>query len=397
MPKYRKLEPKGHINFTLTFLLPYFRLLYDALFSRCLIGLMQNLDALLALSLCEGIGPKTLIRLLERFKDLGRLLAMSRQELIDHGLPKALVDKIAACDLSLAAKALTWRKDAPHRHIIAYDSPLYPPLLREITSPPALLYAQGKLACLEKPCIAIVGTRKPSHQGTITAKHFAEVLAGSGYTVVSGLADGIDSKAHQGSLAHPQASIAVMGTGMDVIYPQKNKKLAEEMVQNGLILTEFPLNTRPLAGHFPRRNRIISGLSLCTLVVEAAIQSGTMVTARLALEQNRDVMAVPGSISNPNSAGCHHLIREGALLVTSPEEMIESLGILPRSIPPTNPATDSEEQAPLLGLFNDNQTSFDELLVRSELTVASLSGQLIELEIMGMIESVPGGYQRCKL
>lgn len=358
---------------------------------------MQSLDVLLALSLCKGIGPKTLIRLLERFGDLRVLPNLSRQELLGQGLPKALADSIATCDISLAEKAHAWQKDAPNRHIIAYDSPLYPALLREIACPPALLYAEGDISCLAKPCIAVVGTRQPTHQGGLTAKQFAEALAAHGYSIVSGLAGGIDSKAHQGSLAHPLASVAVMGTGIDVIYPQKNQALAKDIVQNGLILTEFPLTTPPLAGHFPRRNRIISGLSLCTLVIEATIQSGTMVTARLALEQNREVMAVPGSIHNPNSAGCHHLIKEGALLVTSPEEVVESLGILPKATTQQSNTQYTEEQAPLLALFNDALTSFDELLVRSELEAAALSGQLIVLEMTGVIESVPGGYQRCKL
>lgn len=366
-------------------------------FFRCLTPFMQSMDVLLALSLCKGIGPKTLIRLLDRFRDLRILLNFSRQELLEHGLPKALTDAIATCDVSLGAKALAWQKDAPHRHIIAYDSPLYPALLKEIASPPALLYAEGDLSCLQKPCVAIVGTRQPSHQGAIHAQHFAEILAGHGYCIVSGLAGGIDSKAHQGSLAQPLASIAVMGTGIDVIYPQKNKGLARKIMENGLILTEFPLNTRPLAGHFPRRNRIISGLSLCTLVVEAAIQSGTMVTARLALEQNREVMAIPGSINNPNSAGCHYLIKEGALLVTSPEEVVEALGILPKVLNQKASTTAPERESPLLAFFNDALTSFDELLLRSKLGSADLSGELIALEMTGAIESVPGGYQRCKL
>lgn len=370
-------------------------LLYDALF-LVRSPLMQN-HALLALSFCKGIGPKTLLRLMQRFEDIGVLLSLSHRELLERGLPKALADSITTHDDSLVEKALDWQKQAPNRHIITFDSPNYPPLLREIDSPPAILYAEGKLACLTKPCIAVVGTRKPTYQGATTASVFAEALAEQGYTVVSGLANGIDAKAHQGSLKHTLTSLAVMGTGINVIYPNNNQKLAQEIIDNGLIVTEFPLHTKPLAGHFPRRNRIISGLSLCTLVIEATIKSGTMVTARLAMEQNRDVMAVPGSISNPNSAGCHHLIKEGALLVTSPEEIVEALGILPKTPTLAEPLQDAPHQAPLLAFFNDHLTSFDTLLERSQLDVASLSSKLIELEILGIIASVPGGYHRCKL
>jgi DNA processing protein len=271
----------------------------------------------------------------------------------------------------------------------------YPPLLRETADPPALLYGAGRRELLLQGCLAIVGSRNATPQGESNAEAFGQALSSAGITVVSGLALGIDAAAHKGGLKGPGSTIAVVGTGLDRVYPARNKALAHEIAEKGLLLSEFALGTISAPGHFPKRNRIISGLSRGVLVVEAALNSGSLITARQALEQGREVMAIPGSIHSPLSKGCHALIKQGAKLVESAQDIIEELAW------PVMPAIHSAETPPdmetepLLQHLGHDPVSIDLLAERSGLTVDALSAKLLTLELEGHVAQLPGGrYQR---
>jgi DNA processing protein len=280
--------------------------------------------------------------------------------------------------------------------LICCHCPSYPLLLKEIHDPPPLLYYRGELGLLSQPLLAVVGSRRPSRGGVRDATDFAKALSNSGLTVVSGMAMGIDSAAHLGALAGKSASIAVLGTGIDICYPRRNQGLYEELGQSGLLLSEFAPGTGPRRHQFPLRNRVISGMSLGVLVVEAAINSGSLITARQALEQNREVFALPGSIHNPASRGCNSLIRQGAKLVDSLGDIIEEL-----SGWSGNSCETAEAQEPLppeavvldLGF---EPTPLDVLAQRAELSTAEMLSMLSDLELSGWVEQTAGGWQRCR-
>jgi DNA processing protein len=274
---------------------------------------MNNKHYLLALNRINKIGPRTVAKLLKRWPNLEELFQLTATQMEQAGLPKLMAAAIAAFDLRLVDADWRWAERAHHFLITWVDSE-YPALLKEIHDPPPVLYAMGDLSSFQQPMVAMVGSRKPSVTGSETAWRFAFELAAKNITIVSGLALGIDAQAHSGCLEAKGKTIAVMGTGIDCIYPRRHVGLAAKICENGLILSELPLQSPPIAGHFPRRNRIISGLSLATLVVEAAIKSGSLITARLACEQNRDVLAIPSSIYNPQAKGCHHLLQHVAMM-----------------------------------------------------------------------------------
>ncbi len=301
-------------------------------------------------------------------------------------------------------------------HPVIFDSPDYPDLLRQITNPPPLLYVRGHVTALHLPQIAIVGSRNPSSGGAENAESFARYLAQQGFAITSGLALGVDGAAHKGALAGWGKTIAVMGTAVDRIYPARHRALALEIIEKGgALISEFPLGTGSYAGNFPQRNRIISGLSLGTLVVEAALQSGSLITARQAVEQNREVFAIPGSIHNPLSKGCHQLIRQGATLVECAQDILDQLqGLLefkwqevqqelpfvkkeentrekPIAIPNLLP---EDEQSQLLKAIGFDPVSLDVLVERTQLAVHELIPQLTLLELSGKIETIGGCYQR---
>lgn len=315
-----------------------------------------------------GIGPA----------DLASIAALSRSaQLLDEaaGLRELGVDLVSLCC------------DA------------YPPMLRETSDPPALLYLRGRKELLDVPQLAIVGSRRPSAQGAENARQFAAALCASGLTVTSGLALGIDACAHGGALEVGGNTLAVLGTGIDRVYPAANRGLFEQIVDRGLLLSEYLPGAPPLRGHFPRRNRLISGLSLGVLVVEAALQSGSLVTARMAMEQNREVFAIPGSIHNPNSRGCHHLIRQGAKLVESLQDVLDELGgwsPLPAQGSGPRHAVNvlSEEQQQVLQWLGHDPVGLDGLVARSGWAPAALLATLCELELLGELAQDPGGYQR---
>ncbi|MBA2652737.1 MAG: DNA-protecting protein DprA [Tatlockia sp.] len=356
---------------------------------------MDNNYYLLALNRIGQIGPRTILKLLKRWPELKEMFKLNSEQLQQAGLPTQMAYSIKNFELKNVEADLRWQEKDNH-HLLTWADPNYPELLKQIYDPPAVLYAQGDLSCLQQKAVAIVGSRNPSITGAETSKRFAFELAANQVTIISGLALGIDSKAHQGCLDARGKTIAVMGTGIDYIYPRQNRELADKICQNGLIITEFPLKTGPRAGHFPRRNRIISGLSLITLVVEAAIRSGSLITARLALEQNRDVFAVPSSIHNPQARGCHYLLQQGAKLVTSSQEIMEELGLESQTLVKTNKAgTLARDNKNLVKCIGFEITTVDQIIFRSGLDVQEVACGLATLELQGAITAVPGGYMRC--
>jgi len=293
---------------------------------------------------------------------------------------------------------LTWLAQ-DNNHIITLADATYPKKLLEISDPPALLYAIGNLALLNHTSIALVGSRHATPQGEKNAVNFAQAMCDHGLCVVSGMALGIDGAAHRGAIKSNGATIAVVGTGLDIVYPARHRDLAHQIAERGLIISEFPLGTPSKSQNFPRRNRIISGLSAGCLVVEANINSGSLITARLAAEQGREVFAIPGSIHSPVSKGCHQLIKQGAKLVESAEDIFEELkNVMPEhgpSGPTTQMGTTTPEANSLLALMGFEAISFEALLATSALTPERLSSMLMLLELEGKITALSGSnYQR---
>lgn len=305
------------------------------------------------------------------------------------------------CAPRLAA-ALAWWAGSADRHVLGLADAGYPPLLLQTADPPLLLYVQGEVAALARPALAIVGSRDASAQGLDNARTFARGVAGShGLVVVSGLAAGIDGAAHEGALAARElaadaATVAVVGTGPDRVYPARHAALARRIVaEGGAVVSEFAPGTPPLAEHFPLRNRIIAGLSLGTLVVEAAVRSGSLITARLAAEAGRDVFAIPGSIHAPQSRGCHALIKQGAQLVETVDDIAEALAGR-RPLPADDPVPPPEAAAcPVLRALGHDPATLDALGARTGWGAAELAARLLDLELEGQVARLPGGlYQR---
>jgi DNA processing protein len=352
-----------------------------------------SLKAWLALGLIRGLGGEGARRLLAAFGSPEAVFTASSHSL--KAIVKADVAQqiVAGVADELFTPTLAWLSDS-NNHIVTLADGDYPQTLLNISDPPFLLYAKGNLALLNQAAIAVVGSRYATPQGANNATAFAKSLSASGLCVISGLAHGIDAAAHQGGLSERGGSIAVVGTGLDKVYPAANRGLAHELAQHGLLISEFALATPPLAGNFPRRNRIISGMSLGCLVVEASLQSGSLITARLAMEQGRDVFAIPGSIHSPQSKGCHALIKQGAKLVESAQDVLEELS---GRIPSVSFASvaDDPNSSPLLPHLGFDAVDIETLSQRSGLTVAALSAMLLTLELDGLICTLPGGlYQR---
>jgi DNA processing protein len=346
----------------------------------------------LKLALIPGIGDGAMRRLLDAFSSPDAALAANRAQLSTHLSTKQIDALQAGPDATLLADSMAWL-DQPGHHLITLLDDDYPPLLRETADPPALLYGKGQRKMLSQNCLAIVGSRNATPLGEANAQAFAEALSGAGMTIVSGLALGIDAAAHRGGLKGIGSTIAVVGTGLDRVYPARNKALAHDIAERGLILSEFALGTISAPGHFPKRNRIISGLSRAVLVVEAALNSGSLITARQALEQGREVLAIPGSIHSPLSKGCHALIKQGAKLVESAQDVVEELAwpVMPGLI--AHPASRDDE--PLMQHLGHDPVSLDALSDRCGLTVEALSAKLLTLELEGRVAQLPGGrYQR---
>lgn len=304
-------------------------------------------------------------------------------------------------DLStLIARTLDWAT-GPRHHLLPLGAPEYPKRLLDLSDPPNLLYCNGNLNTLDHLALSMVGTRNPTPGGEKTAERFAASFCERGFTVVSGLALGIDAAAHRGALAteSPAPTIAVVGTGIDRVYPARNQALARQIADRGLIVSEFPLGAGPLAHHFPRRNRLIAALGQGVLVVEAATESGSLITARLGGELGREVFAIPGSIHSPQSKGCHRLIKEGAKLTESAADVFDEIGIIAADYGGGQRivmgATPTEPSALILDALGGDPLTVDLIGQRSGLTTDSLLAMLLELELAGRVAALPGGrYQR---
>lgn len=346
-----------------------------------------------------GLGCRTFLKLLDKLCPEA-VFSESNQVLSSLGLKTNIISAIKTFDWNLIESDLNWLAQPSHDVITILD-PLYPPQLKETYDPPPLLFVRGNKQLLSRPQIAIVGSRNPSIAGRQTAFDFAYSLASDGFTITSGLALGIDAASHEGALKATGHTVAVAGTGLDRVYPAAHKALATEIVTHGVMISEFPPGTVAKAANFPRRNRIISGLCLGLLVVEAAKQSGSLITARLALEQNREVFAIPGAINNPLARGCNALIREGATLVESTEDIFAELSQYNQlySLKPVeNNQTELDlAQQNLLNLVMFSPTSVDVLVEQSGYSAETVSSMLLILELYGYISAAPGGgYLRTK-
>lgn len=353
----------------------------------------------LALLRIDGIGCRTFANLIEAHTP-EEIFTATESELHSWEIKKTFVEVIIKFDWSLVDYDLHWLAQ-PNNDVLKITHPLYPDQLKEIYDPPPLLFIRGNSHVLAYPQIAIVGSRNPSALGNKTAFDFAFELSKFGFAITSGLALGIDATAHQGTLNAAGFTIAVAGTGLDRVYPSSNRDLALEIVNTGAMVSEFPPGTMAKSSNFPRRNRIISGLCQGLLVVEAAQKSGSLITARMALEQNREVFAIPGSIYSPLSRGCNAMIKEGAKLVESPQDIIDELNqyksrITSLRAEPEQSSLDLDGQT-LLNLVMFSPTSIDDLVESSAQSVEGIAAQLLMLELQGYIESTAGGcYIRVK-
>jgi DNA processing protein len=352
----------------------------------------------LALHHIHGVGPAKFKQILVKAGSIQRVFEQPTKLSVSDSLLQQLLNP----DWDFVEAELEWAKDK-ERHIVTLGHAQYPELLKQCDDAPVLLYVQGDVNTLSQWQVAVVGSRNPSDSGKQSAFEFSRYLAERGIVITSGLATGVDAAAHKGALAAGGKTIAVVGTGLDRVYPAKHRELAHDIAANGAIVSEFMLGTSPKAENFPRRNRIISGLSLGTLVVEAALQSGSLITARLAMEQAREVFAIPGSIHNPMVKGCHKLIREGAKLVETADDILEELGPLALaqtefagaenklSQQDANIEKHDEEYQLLLDKLGYDPISIDVLVERSGLTAEAVSSMLLLLELEDQVESFSGG------
>jgi DNA processing protein len=352
----------------------------------------------LRLEQAAGVGPRTAGVLLAQFGSPRKIFEAGRARLatfVSQAQARVLAAPMPAETAQLARRTLAWLR-APGHHLLTLHDPGYPQLLANIADPPLLLYIHGRPDLLARPALAIIGSRNASTQGKANAISFAHTLSDAGLTIVSGLALGIDAAAHEGALCGDGATIAVVGTGLDRIYPARNEALARRIAAQGCIVSEYALGTPPVAANFPRRNRIISGLSAGVLVVEAAAESGSLITAELAAEQGREVFALPGSIHSALAKGCHKLIREGARLVETVGEVLEAMRVSPLATgcpggAGADAADSAADDALLAGLGHD-AVDFDTLLAQLGGDAASLNSQLLMLELAGRLERLPGGW-----
>ena len=376
----------------------------------------DELSAWLRLELTPGVGSTTARQLLTAF-GLPHLIFTASSQSLEHVVNarvSAALHQAPTLLPSLLQTTWQWLQANPLQHrVLVLGDPAYPRSLLNMEDPPLLLYGKGAaeiwgnggLNDAMSRCIAVVGSRNPTPQGVVNARQFSQALAQAGLTVVSGMALGVDGAAHEGALdgaRHGQlATIAIVGTGLDRVYPGQHRDLAHRIVQSGVLLSEYPLGTPPISSNFPKRNRIIAGLSRGTLVVEAALKSGSLITARLASEQGKDVFAIPGSIHSTQARGCHALIKQGAKLVESAEDILEELGTVRSAL---DSAADSrcadtsnqpDDDDGLLDALGFGALGLDALQARTGLDIATLQAKLMELEILGQLSRLPGGlFQR---
>jgi DNA processing protein len=359
----------------------------------------------LGLNQTPGLGNAALCQMLTKFGSPAAIYNASisqLREVVDAEIARKISQGV---DIDAIKPTLDWLKK-DNAHIVTLADSEYPKKLLEINNPPAVLYAIGHLHWLNHPSIAMVGSRSATPQGEKNAENFAQSLCELGLCVVSGMALGIDGAAHRGALKANGATIAVVGTGLDIVYPARHRDLAHKITERGLIISEFPLGTPSKAQNFPRRNRLISGLSLGCLVVEANIDSGSLITARLATEQGREVFAIPGSIHSPVAKGCHRLIKQGAKLVENTLDILEEIkNLLPITKPSNSPnglighiaesTAPASESNTVLALMGFDAINFETMLTLSGLTTETLSAMLMVLELDGKITVLAGNkYQR---
>ncbi len=378
---------------------------------------MDDLKHWLILNRIPGFGRRKILQLLTRIEEPAQIVHASVGQLKQWGFNAKAIDFLRHDPEQMLENDLNWL--GKNKHIVTFDQPQFPSLVREIADPPLLLYVQGDVELLSRPQLAIVGSRNPTSQGKNNAEEFASALSQVGLVVTSGMALGIDAAAHKGALKSQQPTLAVMGTGLDRVYPARHRDLAHRIGEQGALVSEFAIGTGVKPGHFPKRNRIISGLSLGVLVVEAAIKSGSLITAKLAMDQGREVFAIPGSIHNPLARGCHLLIRDGAKLVETANDVVEELSAMalfnanrllckqdrentsknltPLAQTGTHLAgnLDNEQQA-ILEATDYSATAVDTIVERTQLSVEVVSGTLLILELDGYIVSEQGGYTRLK-
>ena len=337
--------------------------------------------------------------LLEHFGSVDTIIEQPRSRLAAAGLADEKCKAVTSPHDTALETALAWLDEDQHE-LVAWGDDAYPEMYTQIPAPPLLLYVNGDAAALQLPGLAIIGSRNPTRGGIRNAHSFSKHLAGQGFIIASGLAQGIDAAAHQGALDAGGKTIAFLGTGIDRVYPAANRDLAHAIASQGALVSEYPLGAPPERWHFPERNRLISGLCLGTLVVEAARRSGSLITARLAAEQGREVFALPGSIHNPLARGCHELIRQGAKLVETASDILAELRPLAGHMLSTThsesqeetPVTESDDDyAELRKHLGHDPVSIDDLEKQSGLTIDQLSSMLLILELHGEVESLSGG------
>ena len=356
-------------------------------------SLAPDLTAWLRLSLTSGLGGESFRKLLLAFGGPEQVLSASRTALtvvVNGKIADAILDSQLHSD---PAAVETWLADT-NNHVVTLADAEYPQALLQTPDPPPLLYVKGRRELLNQPAIAIVGSRNATAQGKLTAQSFATALSNAGLCIVSGLALGIDAAAHRGGHAGLSSTIAIVGTGLDKVYPARNRDLAHMIAEKGAIVSEFALGTPPLAANFPRRNRLISGMTRGCLVVEAALSSGSLITARIANELGKDVFAIPGSIHATLSKGCHVLIKQGAKLV---DDVADILGEMRLPVPAGGAlkAVSDTPNHPLLAHMAYDPCDIDTLAGRAGLPVHEVSAVLIELELGGAVAALPGGlWQR---
>lgn len=349
--------------------------------------------AWLALTLVPGVPGAALRALLARLRSPDAVLSAGARE-VQALAGRAIAHALArGADAERVEASLRWL-DHDGRHLVALGDRAYPAALLEVDEPPTVLYVVGRLELLQASSVAIVGSRNATAAGSRDAEAFARDLSAAGLTVVSGLALGIDAAAHRGGLGESGSSIAVLGTGADVTYPARNADLASRLARDGVLVSEFPLGTPPRSGNFPRRNRLISGLSRGVIVVEAALRSGSLITARCAIDQGRDVFAIPGSVHSPLSKGCHWLIKEGAKLVECAADVMDEIGCAAQR-PVKDETMQRGERDPVLKAMGDAPISLDRIIELTGLEAGRLAARISSLEIDGRVVAVAGGlFQR---
>ena len=362
----------------------------------------NTLTSWLRLTNAPGVGSRCIQKLLARFHTIEEVCSASAKQLSVANLRDEQIKAITHPDQPIIDETVLWLSDEQH-HFIPFTDSRYPALLLETSSFPAVLYVHGEYQLLSEPQIAVVGSRKPTHTGLEVATDFSRELANAGLYVTSGLALGIDGAAHAGALSVNKKTIAILGSGLKNIYPKQHAPLYEQIVQKGCAVSELPLHTAPVAQNFPRRNRIISGLSLGVLIIEAAPKSGSLITARFALEQNRDVFAVPGSLRNPMAKGCLSLIQEGAKCVTQISDILNEIAPMRSCTTPNAPSAESvafrypldSNELQVLACIED-VTGIDQICTRSKLSIQQVTGILLKLEVQDIVKRHHNGYVRIK-